>query len=80
MGIVFLMTDAQVAEEKFLVVINDCLASGEISELFPDDEVDNLINTIRTEVNNEKFSQIIIFFFALEIFSQHDKISTIYFR
>lgn len=27
-GIVFLMTDAQVADEKFLVLINDLLASG----------------------------------------------------
>lgn len=50
MGIVFLMTDAQVAEEKFLVVINDCLASGEIPELFGDDEIDNIVNTLRGEV------------------------------
>lgn len=27
-GTVFLMTDAQVADEKFLVLINDLLASG----------------------------------------------------
>lgn len=50
MGVVFLMTDAQVAEEKFLVLINDCLASGEIPELFPDDEVDNVIGAVRNEV------------------------------
>lgn len=50
MGLVFLMTDAQVAEEKFLVVINDCLASGEIPELFADDEIDNLVNSVRAEV------------------------------
>lgn len=49
-GLVFLMTDAQVAEEKFLVVINDCLASGEVPELFADDEIDNIINNMRTEV------------------------------
>ncbi|CAF4525122.1 unnamed protein product, partial [Rotaria magnacalcarata] len=29
-GTVFLMTDSQVADEKFLVLINDMLASGEI--------------------------------------------------
>ena len=28
LGAVFLMTDAQVADEKFLVLINDLLASG----------------------------------------------------
>ncbi len=49
-GVVFLMTDAQVADEKFLVLINDLLASGEIPDLFPDDEVENIINGVRNEV------------------------------
>lgn len=49
-GIVLLMTDAQVADEKFLVLINDLLASGEIPDLFPDDEVENIINALRGEV------------------------------
>ncbi|CAG2194980.1 unnamed protein product [Mytilus edulis] len=50
MGMVFLMTDAQVADEKFLVLINDLLASREIPDLFPDDEIENIINGIRNEV------------------------------
>ncbi|XP_035709844.1 dynein beta chain, ciliary [Folsomia candida] len=50
MGTMFLMTDAQVAEEEFLVVINDMLASGEIPDLLPDDEVENVISSMRTEV------------------------------
>jgi len=49
-GIMFLMTDSQVADEKFLVLINDMLASGEIPELFADDEVDNIIQTVGPEV------------------------------
>ena len=49
-GTVFLMTDSQVAEEKFLVLINDLLASGEIPDLFPDDEVENIIGAVRNEV------------------------------
>ncbi|XP_034948410.1 dynein beta chain, ciliary-like [Chelonus insularis] len=49
-GITFLMSDSQVAQEKFLVVVNDMLASGDIIELFPDDEVDNIINSVRNEV------------------------------
>ncbi|XP_071672845.1 dynein axonemal heavy chain 9-like isoform X12 [Patagioenas fasciata] len=49
-GIVFLMTDAQVADEQFLVLVNDFLASGEIPDLFPDDEVENIINSVRNEV------------------------------
>lgn len=47
---VFLLTDAQVPEEEFLVVINDLLASGEVPDLFPDDEVENIINSLRNEV------------------------------
>ncbi|XP_039284796.1 dynein beta chain, ciliary [Nilaparvata lugens] len=49
-GIMFLMTDSQVPDEKFLVLINDMLASGEIPELFPDEEVDNIVAAISTEV------------------------------
>ncbi|KAJ8682461.1 hypothetical protein QAD02_018253 [Eretmocerus hayati] len=49
-GIMFLMTDAQVPDEHFLVMINDMLASGEIPDLFPDDEVENIIAGVRNEV------------------------------
>ncbi|KAI9353687.1 dynein heavy chain and region D6 of dynein motor-domain-containing protein [Obelidium mucronatum] len=48
--IMFLLTDSQVADEKFLVLINDMLASGNIPGLFPDEEVDNIINAMRNEV------------------------------
>ncbi|XP_014225178.1 dynein beta chain, ciliary [Trichogramma pretiosum] len=49
-GIMFLMTDAQVPNEHFLVLINDMLASGEIPDLFPEDEVENIIASVRNEV------------------------------
>ncbi|XP_070518395.1 dynein beta chain, ciliary [Cardiocondyla obscurior] len=49
-GITFLMSDSQVVDEKFLVVVNDMLATGEIAELFTDDEVENVINAVRNEV------------------------------
>lgn len=49
-GTVFLLTDAQVPDEKFLVVINDLLASGEIPELFADEDLENVINGVRNEV------------------------------
>ncbi|XP_045472902.1 dynein beta chain, ciliary-like isoform X2 [Harmonia axyridis] len=49
-GIVFLMTDAQVPQESFLVLINDMLASGEISDLLADEEVENVVNAMRSEV------------------------------
>ncbi|XP_071672368.1 dynein axonemal heavy chain 17 isoform X2 [Patagioenas fasciata] len=47
---VFLMTDSQVAEESFLVLINDFLASGEVPGLFQDDEVEEIISAMRTAV------------------------------
>ncbi|XP_038653360.1 dynein heavy chain 11, axonemal-like isoform X2 [Scyliorhinus canicula] len=47
---VFLLTDAHVPDERFLVLINDLLASGEIPDLFSDEEVDNIIGGIRNEV------------------------------
>uniref|UniRef100_A0A8D2N8R8 Dynein axonemal heavy chain 17 n=1 Tax=Zonotrichia albicollis TaxID=44394 RepID=A0A8D2N8R8_ZONAL len=50
MGSVFLLSDAQVADEQFLVLVNDFLASGEIPDLFPDDEVENIISSVRSEV------------------------------
>lgn len=51
-GMVFLMTDSQVADESFLVLINDMLASGEIPDLFADDEQEEIINNVRNEVGN----------------------------
>lgn len=49
-GIMFLMTDAQVPNEIFLVLINDMLASGEVPDLFPDDDVENILSGVRNEV------------------------------
>lgn len=57
MGIMFLMTDAQVANEQFLVLINDLLASGEVADLFPDDEIENIIGGVRNEVSTIKLSK-----------------------
>lgn len=47
---VFLMSDAQVPEEKYLVLINDMLASGEIPNLLADEDIENIINVMRGEV------------------------------
>lgn len=49
-GVMFLMTDSQVSDEKFLVLINDMLASGQIPDMFADDEVDHIIQNIGLEV------------------------------
>ena len=39
-GVMFLLTDSQVTNERFLIYINDLLASGNIPDLFGSDEVD----------------------------------------
>ena len=52
-GTVFILNDAQIADEKFLVLINDLLASGEIPDLFTDDEVENIISSMRNEVKGQ---------------------------
>ena len=44
------MSDAQVSDEHFLVLINNLLASGEIPDLFTDDEIDNIVGQVRNEV------------------------------
>uniref|UniRef100_A0A803VV29 Dynein axonemal heavy chain 17 n=1 Tax=Ficedula albicollis TaxID=59894 RepID=A0A803VV29_FICAL len=49
---VFLMTDSQVAEESFLVVINDFLASGEVPGLFQDTDLETIIGTMRPQVKS----------------------------
>ncbi|XP_066096637.1 dynein axonemal heavy chain 11 isoform X2 [Saccopteryx bilineata] len=50
MPTVFLLTEAQVLDESFLVLINDLLASGDIPDLFSDEDVDKIISGISNEV------------------------------
>ncbi|XP_053294795.1 dynein axonemal heavy chain 11 [Pleuronectes platessa] len=49
-GTVFLHTDAQIPDERFLVLINDMLASGDIPDLFSDEDVDVIVSSIRMEL------------------------------
>jgi hypothetical protein len=46
----FLFTDSQIADEKFLVYMNDLLSSGNIADLFPADEKESVVNSVRLEV------------------------------
>jgi dynein heavy chain len=49
-GIMFLLTDSQITNERFLVFLNDLLASGNIPDLFTPDEVDAIINAVTNKV------------------------------
>ncbi|XP_076407690.1 dynein axonemal heavy chain 11 isoform X5 [Peromyscus maniculatus bairdii] len=50
MPTVFLLTDAHVLDESFLVLINDLLASGDIPDLFNDEDTDKIVSGVRNEV------------------------------
>jgi len=43
---VFLITDSQIVNEQFLVYINGILTSGWIADLFPKEDVDNILGSI----------------------------------
>jgi len=43
---VFLMTDTQIVNEQFLVYINGILTSGWIADLFPKEDIDNILGSI----------------------------------
>lgn len=48
-GISFLFTDSQIVDEKMLVYLNDLLSSGEIPDLFAQEDKDEIINQMRSE-------------------------------
>ncbi|GAB4813657.1 hypothetical protein N2152v2_000703 [Parachlorella kessleri] len=48
-GIMFLLTDSQIIDERMLVYVNDLLASGEIPDLYPTEDKDEIINALRGE-------------------------------
>ena len=75
LGTVFLMTDAQVADEKFLVLINNLLASGEIPDLFGDDEVENIVTMVRNEVKGAGLQvHLTLHFYIVFLFCQSFKL------
>jgi len=52
-GIMFLFTEGQITNERFLVSINDLLSSGEIADLFAAEDEDGIINSVRPACKGE---------------------------
>lgn len=44
---VFLLTDTQITDERFLVYINDILSSGYVPELFTKEDLDGIYSSLR---------------------------------
>jgi len=49
-GVMFLFTDSQITNERFLVSMNDLLASGNIPDLFTVEEMDSIVNAMVNKV------------------------------
>jgi dynein heavy chain len=56
--ILFILTDGQISNDKFLVYINDLLSSGWIPELFLKEEIDELIGKIRGEAKSNGYMDV----------------------
>ena len=52
LGVVFLLADAQIVSERFLVPVNDMLATGWVADLFNREELDDLLSAVRSEAKN----------------------------
>ncbi|XP_061574307.1 dynein axonemal heavy chain 11 [Cololabis saira] len=50
--VVLLLTDAQIPDEQFLIIINDLMASGELSDLFSEEEIESIVTSVRAEVRS----------------------------
>ena len=46
----FLITDNQIVDQRFLVYMNDFLATGYVADVFTQEERDNVCNAVRSEV------------------------------
>jgi dynein heavy chain len=51
--LVFLLTDSQITDERFLVYINDLLSSGRIPDLFTKEDYDGIFASIRNIAKSE---------------------------
>eukprot|EP00804_Cyclotella_cryptica_P004521 CCRYP_006874-RA/>CCRYP_006874-RA protein AED:0.08 eAED:0.09 QI:0/0/0.5/1/0/0/2/139/4220 len=49
-GVMFLLTDSQITNERFLIYINDFLASGDVPDLFAVDDVDAIVHSVTSRV------------------------------
>ena len=56
-GVMFLFTDSQITNERFLVYLNDLLASGNIPDLYSTEDKDAIVNAVVGKVKAAGLSQ-----------------------
>ena len=52
-GYLFIFTEGQIVDEKFMVPINDLLSSGEVQDLFNNDDKEVIINKLRNSCKSQ---------------------------
>lgn len=55
-GVLFLLTDAQINNEKYFIYLNDLLSSGNIPDLYTKDEKDAIINSLTNKAKSAGYS------------------------
>jgi dynein heavy chain len=55
-GVLFLLTDTQIINEKFMIYLNDMLSSGNIPDLYNRDERDGIINSLTNKAKGAGYS------------------------
>eukprot|EP01035_Chromulina_nebulosa_P019234 gene19234-25085_t len=55
-GVLFLLTDTQITNEKFFVYLNDLLSSGNIPDLYTRDERDAIIGVLSSKAKSAGYS------------------------
>ncbi|OQR88006.1 dynein heavy chain [Achlya hypogyna] len=61
-GVVFLLTDSQITNEKFLIYLNDLLASGDIPDLFATEDMDNIVQMVCVMAGTKERKEVVKFF------------------
>jgi len=51
-GFLWIFTDGHIKQEQFLIYMNDLLASGEIADLFSQEDMDQIIGNVRGKVKS----------------------------
>eukprot|EP00605_Chrysophyceae_sp_TOSAG23-4_P000963 GSChrysophyteH1.ASY1.ANO1.1063.1 assembled CDS len=55
-GVLFLLTDAQIINEKFMVYLNDLLSSGNIPDLYNRDEKETIVNSLTNKAKGAGYT------------------------